>query len=169
MNPDIKEIQVAKITSRQAIIVAIISALSGLAGAVISAHFRPEMATASAAQHFIKLPTKIEGLPLGASVRIVADVNGEAFSYPTRYLWMDINRTMPLEKFPLPPSQDKFNVKFKVFVRSPDGGFEEVETNTNTVPALASPSPLFNECTALLSDSGFVRGTADIVIHYEID
>jgi len=168
MNSDNKEIQVAKITSRQAIIVAVISALSGLAGAVISGHFRPDTAKASI-QHFIKLPTEIEGLPSGASVRIVADVNGEAYSYPTRYVWSDVKRTMPLERFTLPMAQDQYNVKFKVFVRSPSGDFQEVETNTNTVPALASPSPLPNSCTAVFSENGFVRDTSSIVIHYEID
>jgi hypothetical protein len=164
---DDSAVQVARITARQAIIVAIISALCGLIGAAATAYFRPE-ALKPTVQHFLKMPTAIDGLSKGTSVRIVADVNGNGYSYPTDAVWTDIRPNMPTERFGLPPNIKEARIKFRILVRSDGDKITEFGTNTNALPVSEGTNTPFDQrCTGVFFDSGFARGEG-VSISYEV-
>jgi hypothetical protein len=54
------------------------------------------------------------------AVRIVADVNGQAYSYPSRTVWADVGPGMAKEDFPLAPASE-YRVHFQVYLRDSIG------------------------------------------------
>jgi hypothetical protein len=166
-----KEVQVAKITAKQAIAVALITALAGTAGAAITAYFRPEQKKPEPiVQHYIRMPVKLTGVGgSGYSVRIVAEVNGHAYSYPSRAVWADVTDSMESEAFPLPIGTNQFAVRFLAFVRKPDGSTTTV-TNAEKISVTASSPPRPEVCSLQMLDNGFVRSHAlDLAIYYQME
>jgi len=166
-SPDAKEVQVARITARQAIIVAAITAVAGLLGAVISSSLHTDTVKAST-QHFIKMPTRIAGLPEGTSIRIVADVNGQGYSYPTHFVWADVKSDMAIERFPLPVGQSEYNVEVSVFIRGDKGEIVLARTNPRKITVNDNKEPQANECVAFPSD-GFLRTHPLVSVFYEVE
>jgi hypothetical protein len=127
-------VEVARITARQAISVAVITSLAGLLGGAVG-YFanHPANPPANPPQHavpYIQHRISIDGLTLlswnkarhqNLAIRIVADVNGQAYSYPSRVIWADIGSGMSKEEFPLAPAET-YRVHFSAYLRSPDGG-----------------------------------------------
>jgi hypothetical protein len=162
------DIEVAKITSRQAIIVALIGAVCTLIGAVVAHKYSAAQSPAQPLQHYIKMPTKIDGVPAGQSVRVAANVNGQNYSYPSTYVWANVGPDMPTEKFPLPFGGASFNVWFKVFVKSKNGHIQEVDTNPNAFSCPEPNHPTSAMCIAYISVDGVAFNPSKVVIHYEI-
>ena len=166
-----KEIQVARITSRQAIVVALITAIAGVSGAMLAVMFRPhEQAKAvSIVQHYLKMPLRFTGLKHGYAVRIVAEVNGQSYSYPSRAVWADVSQNMISESFPLPIGTDNFDVSFLVFLRNPNGSITTI-TNPRKPTVNVENHVSEQECTLVPLDDGFSRPHTldDVVVKYEI-
>src|SRR5437660_6091079 len=119
-----RDVEVASITSRQAIVVAAITATAGLAGGYFG---RPVINSSptvpSTAEHRLRI-LRVNALP-GQAVRIVADVDGQGYSYPTRALWADVGPHMSQEDFPLPTGRLEYRIHFSAFVRQQDGAVSE--------------------------------------------
>lgn len=202
--PDVpKEVQVAKISSRQAIVVALITSVAGIAGAFIGIAFKgsgtikkdvpniiqqakttPETTQAdpkstkpdpNVGVHRISIEGVDYPCPGSArrtcAVRVVAEVNGQAYSYPSRSVWADIGREMSKEQFPL-VSSPEYAVNIRVFVRYPSGKVVLFQSQLlKRVKAAALPA---EEDYTLLpiprSEFAAVPETPDPVrVHYRIE
>ena len=124
--------KVARITSRQAIIVALIGATSGFGGILIQKYFgsdqqysiqtplvqdgatQPRSTQGGVTQKWLTIQD-IESNILGPiNYQLIIKVNGRAYSYPSRRLFMtsDIENT-PRESFPLPIGTDHYSISFE--------------------------------------------------------
>jgi hypothetical protein len=133
-------LEAARITARQAIIVAIITSMAGVLGAAIGyfANKSSSPAPSSPAPsvlHRVSIDSVRFDEDGPYAVRIVADVNGQAYSYPSRAVWADIGPTMAKEEFPLLPAQE-YRIHFSAYLRLPNG---EVEMLQSQVLQLAPP------------------------------
>jgi hypothetical protein len=162
-----RDLQVARISARQAIIVASITAMAGLAGGYLA---RPPSAPDGRQYrlHIVRINT--DGAE--AAVRIVVDVDGQAYSYPSRALWADVVPNMSSEDFPLPAGKSEYRVRFSAFVRRADGTLgEAVSQEAHVVPV--SAVPLRREYRLYPLDAGFTRsargeGFLGLTVHYEV-
>ena len=113
--PITKEERVAKITARQAIVVALITAAAGLIGAAIQ---KVSSTTNTAVQQkWLKIRgVELEGFSKDSRVRVVIYVNGIALSYPSRAIWIKVGPQMSEEEFPLPIDTDKYKISFELFI-----------------------------------------------------
>jgi len=125
-----KEVQVARINARQAIMVALISAATGIMATVLGTGMlwrdpEPEVIAAEVpVQHWLTIMEVgffdqawgdvIDG------VRTVVEVNGRAISYPTRVLTAEPGPGMSEETFVL-ESSDEYGVRVEVLAVSVDG------------------------------------------------
>lgn len=66
----------------------------------------------------------VQGL-LDTNARVVAFVNGRAFSYPSRTVWSRLRPGLPAEDFPLPPSANGYEVSFQLLALDPLGNFQQ--------------------------------------------
>src|ERR1700733_10228025 len=113
------DLKIAKITALQAIAVALITAIASIIGTLIAEHHSEPV---PGHWHTITVyeVTCDDGLPKTA-IRIVLEINGQAYSYPSRTLWSDIGDSISPESFPLPPSTSGYKVHFEAYLRKPDG------------------------------------------------
>jgi hypothetical protein len=162
------EVRIARISAKQAIIVATITALAGVVGSIIS--YSQGARRSPAAQHYLKI-VRVEkrGFPnMHPSVRIVADINDQPYSYPSRAVWTDISDEEPGESFPLLTNQSEYVLRFSAFYRRDDGEVQQL-TSSEVVRLAASQLPMMNTFSLYLLDKGFSRGGPDgIVIHFEV-
>lgn len=77
----------------------------------------------AATQRWLKI-RGLEGLN-GYKVRIIARVNGFAFSYPSRTIWTEARPVLPTESFPLPSSKDGYRVSFEILSLDREGEFKQ--------------------------------------------
>lgn len=108
------EIRVAKIGALQAITVALITAVAGLAAGYYA---RPQQSTSDSTpkQRWLE----IEGVDSNGfrRARVVAVVDsGVSFSYPTDAVWAELGQDMPSQRFPLPSTSSAYNVQFRAFL-----------------------------------------------------
>jgi len=164
-----KEVQVAKISARQAIAVALITSIAGLVGAGIGIGLKTSSASAPGMVHRIS----VEGVDYQecrdrCAIRVVTEVNGQAYSYPSRVVWADIGPSMSKEQFPL-VSSPEFAVNITAFLRYPDGHIELLRSqvlNRDSAAAL----PVEREYRLFPVDGGFTRGATDrVTVHYRIE
>lgn len=160
-------VHIARISARQAIIVAAITAVAGVVGSVIS---YSQGARHSPTQHYLRV-VRVEkrGFPnMNPSVRIVADINDQPYSYPSRAVWTDISHGEPGESFPLLAGQAEYVLRFSAFYRRDDASVQQL-TNSEVVRLQASQLPVVDTFSLYLLDSGFTRGGPDgLVIYYEV-
>ena len=109
-------VRVASITAKQAIIVALITAAAGLAGAYVAQHGTPS----AAVNRSVKV-TAVDSPDPGA-IRVVIEVNGQAYSYPSRVLWADVSDHMSQESFPVPSDALTYSVHISAYFRDANGG-----------------------------------------------
>lgn len=118
-----KEVRVARINSKQAIIVAIISAISGIllallgTGAFNSAQTQDSI---HVKQHWLKIVRVEFDRDRHKGVRVIAEINGHAISYPTRALWAEPSPEMSSETFAIATSEE-YNLRFEVLAIDDDG------------------------------------------------
>jgi hypothetical protein len=165
-----KEVQVAKISSRQAIIVTLITSLAGLIGGIIGMGIKQTSSQANPPTSIHQI--SIEGVEFSdcndrCSVRIVVEVNGQTYSYPSRAIWGGIGPRMSKERFPLVPSPE-FKVNIKAFLRYPDNQVEELQSQVLTTDK-TDALPADREY-ALYPYQGFRRAAAPVLtVHYRIE
>lgn len=114
------QIRVAKITAFQAIVVAVITVAGGSLGYFIGGSGKSKT---EAKQEIKQNWLTIEDVNYSGSVRIVVNVNGNNFSYPSNQIWAGSIENAPQEKFPLPMAE-QYNIFFSALVRSSDAGFD---------------------------------------------
>jgi hypothetical protein len=122
--------RLARLSARQAIIVAAIGALSLVAGAWIQYAVGPRktapvipVATADVAQR--QLWIHIIGVEVDhASVqrcRVIAKLDGIYYSFPTRSLWLEIGDDFPMQSLPIPIGHSKHWLGFDLIYQLRDG------------------------------------------------
>jgi hypothetical protein len=139
-------VQVASVTAKQAIIVALITSLAGLAGAYIANQRKP----VDSVERRIKIDS-IDALAAGA-VRVVIEVNGQAYSYPSRAVWEAVGQHISQETFPLPPGLSTFSVHVSAYFLSAAGG-ETTLFQTQEVKSIVA--------TTLPTQTEFILHTVD--------
>lgn len=158
-----KEVQVARITARQAIVVALITAVSGILLGILTGYQSGRSAPRDVRQHWITLkPVVAEPASEGSAVRVVVLANSQAYSYPSRAVWADIGPKMSQESFPLPIGADEYRVRFEVFFRRPDGRiipYTSQEVREIEMSTLKGSTE--QEYTIFPLDQDFVRGAGD--------
>ncbi len=134
MAKDGTEVQVARINSRQAIIVALISAIAGIIGTLIGTGAFSGAEPVAAQQNWLKIdnvqmPTtfsfgnsgsSIDGVDKIKGLRVVAEINGRAVSYPSRTLWAEAGPEMSGEVFALPMNEN-YQVSFEIIAVTESG------------------------------------------------
>jgi len=161
------EVRIARITAKQAIVVATITALAGVVSSIIA---YSQGARHSTAQHYLKI-VRVEKrgfANMNPSVRIVADINDQPYSYPSRAVWTDISHEEPGESFPLLANQSEYVLRFSAFYRRDDGEVQQL-TSSEVVRLAATRLPVIDTFSLYLLDQGFTRGGPDgLVIRYEV-
>jgi hypothetical protein len=158
-----KEVQVARITARQAVVVALITAVSGILLGILTGYQSGRSAPRDVRQHWITLkPVVAEPASEGSAVRVVVLANSQAYSYPSRAVWADIGPKMSRESFPLPIGADEYRIRFEVFFRSPDSqiiSYTSQEVHEIEVSTLKGSSE--QKYTIFPLDQDFVRGAGE--------
>jgi hypothetical protein len=157
-------VQAARVTSKQAVLVALITALGGLATGWLS---HGSSATPVTQQRYIKV-TGVNSDGQG-DVRIVIEVNGQAYSYPSRAVWAEVGPQMPSEVFPLPTGASEFSVHFSAFLS--DGNSSVEIANTEQVQKFNAFSfPADADVRLLKQDGGRTRTSniSNLRISYSI-
>lgn len=104
-----KEIRVARINARQAIIVAVISAAAAIGATLVGTGI---LGAKSPTQHWLRiLNVDLDGQ--FSQIRVMAEVNGRGLSYPTRALWAEPGPEMSSEVFAIEKS-DQYQVRLEV-------------------------------------------------------
>jgi hypothetical protein len=156
-------LQVAFITAKQAIIVALITSIAGLVGAYIgNQHKNPDTV-----ERHIKF-TSVESQEPGA-VRVVFEVNGQPYSYPSRVIWADVSQHMSQESFPLPLGVSSYSVHVFAYFRAAAGGrisrFETQEAKGMPVSTL----PIQSDIALYEVDSeSFHRGITSLKVGFTV-
>jgi hypothetical protein len=156
-------LNIAHITARQAIIVALITSVAGLLGAYIANQQKKTDTT----EHRIKF-NAVQARESGA-VRVVFEINGQPYSYPSRVVWADVSQQMSTESFPLPNGLRSFSIHVFAYFRNDAGGsvhrFETQEVKTFPLSGLPTQSEI--DLYEVDSDS-FHRGTASIRVGFSL-
>ena len=76
-------------------------------------------------QHWLRIKG-VEGLD-GLRARIIARVNGNAISYPSRAVFSHVGQNMPAEDFPLPTS-DEYRISFEILAVGEDQKFSQFQS-----------------------------------------
>ncbi len=150
------QVQAAKITAFQAIVVALITVAGGSLGYFFGdagkAKSKPEIK-----QHWLA----IKNVTSTGPVRIVIAANGINFSYPSQQVWFTGGVPAPQERFPLPAGSEKYKIAFTALTPGQDPqwpgthetknfyveeiGREDLPTSERTASSLANTSlPLKN-------------------------
>ena len=155
------ELVAAKVSRNVAIWVAMITAVGGFATALVSGSLGLLSKPATpVVQRWIRISavqlTSDARLPAVDRVRLVAQVNGISYGYPTSVssVWAAVGPGMASEKYPLPVGAAEYRVKFYAFGLAPDGKVSRYE-HKGIAEFEARHIPLRNASQALqLSDSG---------------
>jgi hypothetical protein len=111
MSEENLQVKVAKISAVQAVIVAIITAIGGLATGYFG---RGPVGRESPPQQRYLVIDHIQSDKHSLAV-VVINVDGISYTYPSTTLWMEIGG-MSRARFPLPPSKDGYRVSFRAFL-----------------------------------------------------
>ena len=155
------ELAAAKVSRSVAIWVALITAAGGYTTAVVSGSFgllnKP---VAAPVQRWIRISAvqlaSDAKLPAIDRVRLVAQVYGVSYAYPTSVssVWAAVGPGMAAEKYPLPVGAAEYRVKFYAFGLAPDGKVSRYE-HKGIAEFELRQIPLRNVTLALqLSESG---------------
>jgi len=105
------EVAVAKIGRTQAIAVALITAIGGVAAGYTA---RGGTDATREMQHWIEVASI--GSKSSSLVRLVITVNGINYFYPSKAVWAEIGPSMSKERFPLPIEPGTYRVSFAAFL-----------------------------------------------------
>jgi hypothetical protein len=150
------QVQAAKITAFQTIVVALITVAGGSVG-----YFFGDAGKAKNKAETKQNWLIIKNVSSSGPVRIVIAANGINFSYPSQQVWFAGGAPAPQERFPLPIGAEKYKIAFTALTQSQDsqwtGTFEtkdfyveeirreDMPTSERTASGLANTSlPLKN-------------------------
>lgn len=118
---DTDQVTIARISAKQAIMVALITSLAGLVGAAIQ-KYGFDTASQTVAQHEVQFRgIEFHGSPEVKRYRVVIDVDGIPYSYPGRSVWKDAGPKISELSFPLKVGISKHSVGIEIFAESVDG------------------------------------------------
>jgi hypothetical protein len=101
----------------------------------------------------------VEGLD-GSRARLVARVNGRAYSYPSRAVWSRLGPGMPVEDFPLPVDAKAYDISFELLTLAPDNQFRQFQSQ-EVISVKSWPFESEYKIFALtVEQAGTVRGSA---------
>jgi len=117
----VTEVRVARIKAFQAIAVALITGVIGLATGYFASGGggKSVIGSESQPQHWLVVD-KIEANRT-PKVRLIVTVDGVNYSYPSKAIWAEIGPGMSSEKFPLVYSEDGYDIQFSAFVSGGPG------------------------------------------------
>lgn len=142
---DPEKVQIAKITARQAMVVALITALAGVSGVALQryglAKDQPKLeAPRQDAVRFdgieFQEPDAIK------RYRVVLSVDGIPYSYPGKTVWKDFGPKTPELMFPLKAGASEHNVEIILHCETQSG--ESIEAMTEQGKALSVDSGIAN-------------------------
>lgn len=111
-----KEERVAKITAKQAIIVALITALAGLSGAIIQKHVTSTNKVQEAKQSWLYITgVELSNTNTNHHVQIMVEVENTTFVYPSRIAGVLVSPNMEKPFFHLPIGREEYTVAFKIY------------------------------------------------------
>jgi hypothetical protein len=124
---DKSTVAIAKITARQAIIVALISAIATLAAAIGSAFItlkaKPDLVAqvVGPKQHTLTIIGVDPGIPGTDGFRVTAVVNGVGYSFPTQKVWGEWGQQWwEPASWPL-ANAEQYKIQFLLWLKGPDG------------------------------------------------
>lgn len=82
-----------------------------------------EQKNAVATQRWLRIKG-VQGL-FDTNARVIAYVNGRAFSYPSRTIWSRLRPGLPAEDFALPNSPNGYDVSFQLLALDSSGNFQQ--------------------------------------------
>ena len=101
----------------------------------------------------------VEGLD-GSRARLVARVNGRAYSYPSRAVWSRLGPGMPVEDFPLPVDAKAYDISFELLTLAPDNQFKQFQSQ-EVISVKSWPFEAEYKIFAVtIEQAGTVRGSA---------
>jgi len=165
--PEHRDVQVARITAKQAVIVATITALAGIAGGYFG---RPtaDSALPQTRQYRLRI-LGVTSVDTAWAVRIIAHVDGDNYSYPGQALWADIGSDMSQEDFPLVVGKSEYRIRFSAFVRDKDGAILQASSQESQAIPVSSAPIERDYVLRLLANVGFSRSTARaLTVRYEV-
>lgn len=171
---DSPHVEVARIGARQAIIVALITAVAAILGTVLSQPIW-QQSPSTPHQWYISIKA-VELLEKGRAnepsppVRIIPIVNNQAYSYPSRTLWIRTESTSSGEDFPLPVFSGRVAVRFDAIIRRGEafGNLTSQEVQSYTMQQL----PVKGTYDLRAVTESQVRGedgTTKVRVYYEIN
>jgi hypothetical protein len=124
----------ARVSRAGAIWVAIITACGGFATAIVTGSFGMLSKSRPApAQRWIHIQavelTRDRDLPSVDRIRLIAQVNGVSYGYPTTVnsVWAPVGPGMPAERYPLPAGLEGYRIRFFAFGLDADGKIPRYE------------------------------------------
>jgi len=118
---DTEQIKIAKISSKQAVLIALITSLAGLFGAVIQ-KYGFDSSTQSVLQEEVRFRgIEFHRQPAVSRYRVVIDVDGVPYSYPGRSVWKEVGPKISEQSFPLKVGNKEHSVGIELFVETNDG------------------------------------------------
>lgn len=155
------QVQVAKISAFQAIIVATITAAAGLLAGYLA---KPSEHNQDVQRWLV-----IDGAEAKehSLIRIVATINGVYFSYPSNSVWTAVGPDMSKERFPLPTSKN-YSVSFRAFLSDP-GPSKTIPGEANYVDTIQE-FPSGERTYKLYPSEGSYRGASSVlIVRYHVE
>ena len=170
------ELAAAKVSRNVAIWVALITAAGGFATAVVSGSFGLlNKAAPPPVQRWIRINAvqlaSDAKLPVIDRVRLVAQVNGVSYGYPTSVnsVWAPVGPGMAGERYPLPSGAEVYRVRFFGFGLASDGKIPRYEYR-GTSEYSARRIPISGATQALQYTTSEPTGLAvGMTVHYSIE
>ncbi len=173
------DVDPAKVTRSSAIWVAVITACGGFATALATGSLgllnKNKPASPTVVQRWIHIESvelaRGQGLPNVDRVRLVAQVNGVSYGYPTSVnsIWAPIGPGMTGERYPLPLGAETYRVKFFGFGREADGSVPRYEYR-GVQEFAGKQVPLRHATQALQITSSDPKGlVVGMTVHYAIE
>ncbi len=173
--PDVTSVTSAKVSRSGAIWVAAITAAGGFATAVATGSIGLLGKTEPITQRWIQIEAVqiVSAPPLPAidRIRLVAQVNGVSYAYPTSVnsVWAAVGPGMASERYPLPIGAEVFRVKFYGFGLTADGKIPRYE-NRDTVEYQVRQIPVRGAKQALQLSGSMPSGLATgLIVRYTIE
>lgn len=139
---DTDQVAIARISAKQAIIVALITSMAGLLGAGIQ-KYGFDTASAAPVQDEVRFRgIEFHGAPAVKRYRVVIDVDGTPYSYPGRSVWKDAGPKISELSFPLKAGVSKHSVGIEIFAEAVTG--EELVGITDQDKVIEAGSGMVN-------------------------
>jgi hypothetical protein len=170
------DVDPARVSRSGAIWVATITAVGGFATALATGSFgllgksKPPVVQRWLHIESVEL-NRDQNLPPIDRVRLVAQVNGVSYGYPTSVnsVWVPVGPGMIGERYPLPIGTETYRVKFFGFGLESDGRIPRYEYR-GVQEYATRQFPLRNETQALQLTTSEPRGlTVGMTVHYSLE